>query len=678
MSKTSTTSLPASPARTLRRTIALGGLGAFLAIAGGPSCTEVQSSGHAVTVFTLPPAPSRNPSPDLNSDDYFDQILATDAALPTQACMPGTKPVASKPSSRNPVVSRNWDELLQSIAATEPTPGAQAYELFNPPAAPASVYSVRPTYNKSSNPASAAKPAPAVAQTKPVEHVDPKPVEPATDTTVAATTTTDTKPMPVEPTPEPDHTVAATTTTTAPDTKPQTVEPSTVAVKPTPEPVAQPKPVETTPVAVSKPTPMPQTAARIQLPAAFGLFALAMQFATLATFLATLALAFIFSKSTDRAGVTARSFTLRTRFTLAFGFLATVALFACTYAAASVATMTGVLQIAGCAVGSVVAAVGICFWLIRSTAQPIARINSTIRALATGDMLQKPINSTTRDEFGELARSVDRLSSTMRDALTELAISSTEVSGAANQIVSGVQNMTAAATDVAKQCAEASRAAAEVSRDANDGHGAIKQTAEGISTLGQIASTHAAGMQSIQSHSQQVADLVKVIDDLAERTSLVALNASIEASRSGPASRALGVLADEARQLSEKAQSAAAEAAQTVQSLDAQARAACEKVAGSESQIRQGAAVASKASADYETISSRTFTVAGVVQKAGLAAEGFGNNAAVSAAAAAQLAARSNHMMSVMKRFKLDTAKLNPINNRSSGQPVEQPVPAAV
>jgi methyl-accepting chemotaxis protein len=423
---------------------------------------------------------------------------------------------------------------------------------------------------------------------------------------------------------------------------------------------------------------IPQNTIHIpQMSTGFGLFTLMMRIAALAAFLATGTLAFFFSKTTDRAGVTARSFNLRTRFILAFGGLATISIVACAFASVYVTTTAAAMALAACAAGSLAAAVVVCLWLERATLQPMERINRTVRALATGDLLQKPINSSVRDEFGDLARGVDRLTASMRDALTEIAISSNEITGAATQIAAGVQQMTSSATDVARQCAEASRTAAEVSRDATDGHGAIQQTAEGISALGQIASSHAAGIKSIQSHSQQVADLIKLIDDLAERTNVVALNASVEASRSGPASRTFAMLADEARRLSEQAQSAAAEAAQTVQCLNAETHAACEKVSGSESQLRQGAAVASKARADYETISSRTFTVAGAVQKAGLAAESFGASAAQSEAAATQLANRSSHMLSVMKRFKLDTTKLVPVNNRSSGVVVEQ-VPTAV
>ena len=82
MSKNSTN--PSS--RALRRTIALGGLGAFLAVVGGPSCAEIQSSTPSAS-NPVPKAPSRTAA-DVSSDDYFDQILSIDS--------PAAKPDAVK------------------------------------------------------------------------------------------------------------------------------------------------------------------------------------------------------------------------------------------------------------------------------------------------------------------------------------------------------------------------------------------------------------------------------------------------------------------------------------------------------------------------------------------------------------------------------------------------------
>lgn len=403
--------------------------------------------------------------------------------------------------------------------------------------------------------------------------------------------------------------------------------------------------------------------APVHIPAArpvwVGLLGMTLGLAAFGAGLLTVGLGFAHARTTDRGGNTRRSLTLRARFTLAFGAMATLGLLACALAAGlMVVSVPGAIQIAACAVVSIAAPVGLWLWLHMAIVEPVTRASGAVNSIASGDLLRAPLNSTARDECGELCRGIDRLAATMRDALTEVAISATAVSGAANQIASGSQLMADSVGSVMTQCTDSATSAAEASRAAIEGQSALRKTAEDIQRVHDITGLQTKGTQSIKARADRTARLVQLIEDLADRSHLIALNASVEASRAGTASGPFGQFAEEVRRVAETAQNAVAEVSRTVESLDADVQSVREQASETSIHARHGAEQAKAADEGLARIAGRTEAVAEVTRSAASAAEEAGADAVQSAAIAAQLSSRTNDIMAVVGRFKLGTEKL--------------------
>ncbi|MGO1297377.1 MAG: methyl-accepting chemotaxis protein [Vibrio sp.] len=155
-------------------------------------------------------------------------------------------------------------------------------------------------------------------------------------------------------------------------------------------------------------------------------------------------------------------------------------------------------------------------------------------------------------------RDVDTISASLTtgaDKLNEasqaLTVGSSQQASSVTQIGSSLNEVLAQADDNAKRASKASAVSA-------DAQNAAKVASDEIRQLEQA-------MQEINSSSEAISDILKVINDIASQTNLLALNASIEAARAGEMGRGFAVVADEVRKLAERSTTAASESAQYIQ-----------------------------------------------------------------------------------------------------------------
>lgn len=325
----------------------------------------------------------------------------------------------------------------------------------------------------------------------------------------------------------------------------------------------------------------------------------------------------------------------------------------------NIASMTKSKATLGIAVAiSMIMAIGMGLTMVRSISSAVKRVLSVLQSVAGGDLMQQPINSVAKDELGELARATDKMAASLRDVITEVSISTTEVSSAATEIAASAEEMSASVGEVARQCAQASDNAQTAGKTASEGGEVVRQTVSGMQEIDSAVQASAQAVSSLGERGQQIGKVIAVINDIADQTNLLALNAAIEAARAGEHGRGFAVVADEVRKLAERTTKATEEVAHSIKAIQQETKLAVDRMSSGTEQVKQGVQLANQAGENLEQIVQGSSNVAGMIQNISAAAEEAGAATTQSASAAVELSAKAEQLMSMVQRFKIDTNSL--------------------
>ena len=167
-------------------------------------------------------------------------------------------------------------------------------------------------------------------------------------------------------------------------------------------------------------------------------------------------------------------------------------------------------------------------------------------------------------EFRSIEESIDILTSNLSSTINSICQAQTQVSGNAEHLSSGAQNLAQGATEQDSAVEELyatldtlSRSAAENVKTAATAQDNARQTGEQVTISGQQMEQMVAAMKDITEASQQIEKIIATIEDIAFQTNILALNAAVEAARAGAAGKGFAVVADEVRNLASKSDEAA-------------------------------------------------------------------------------------------------------------------------
>lgn len=230
-------------------------------------------------------------------------------------------------------------------------------------------------------------------------------------------------------------------------------------------------------------------------------------------------------------------------------------------------------------------------YLARQISRRALHTAKLIETVAAGD-LTRELEVGRADELGDMAIALNRMISSLRQALGSFGVQAQQLSATSTKLSSVSGEMAASARDTALQAALASGAAGAVStnvRDAATGVGEISSTiadiARSASEAAGIASS-AVGLSQragesiakLAQSSQEIGEFVAVINSIADQTNLLALNATIEAARAGEAGKGFAVVAGEVKELAHSTAQATRDIAQRVEGIRADTRAATEVI----------------------------------------------------------------------------------------------------
>ncbi len=334
-------------------------------------------------------------------------------------------------------------------------------------------------------------------------------------------------------------------------------------------------------------------------------------------------------------------------------------------------------------------------YIARNITGRVSQMVAMIEAIAGDDLSREDMQIRNRDEIGtagtllnsmknNLKTIVQSIASTaehVASASEEISASATEMASGSetqkdqvHQVATAMQEMSATVHEVSENCNKAAESAHKASETAREGGAIVGDTLTLMHSIADSVRETAKSVQQLGSRSDQIGKIVGVIDDIADQTNLLALNAAIEAARAGEQGRGFAVVADEVRKLAERTTKATKEIAEMIQSVQAETRGAVEKMQSGTQQVEKGVEVTAKAGGSLKQIigqaehvgemvthiataaneqSSTTETVnANMDQISKLVAEAA-EGAQQSAKACEQLSSLAFELQNLVSRFKL-------------------------
>ena len=227
--------------------------------------------------------------------------------------------------------------------------------------------------------------------------------------------------------------------------------------------------------------------------------------------------------------------------------------------------------------------------LLRYLMQPMNRLNDAIKDIAQGEGdLTRRLTVENDDEFGDLSHSFNIFIEKIQHSIEQVKESTEQLDTAIESLVSqthsslsmyddqskrtdsvaaAINQFSATSMDISNNAESASQLAKNADEHSTQNQEALSHS---VTTIHQLSANMEKAQQTINSlntHTASIGQVLEVIKGVSEQTNLLALNAAIEAARAGEAGRGFAVVADEVRQLAHRTQQSTQEIEDTVSQL---------------------------------------------------------------------------------------------------------------
>ncbi|SLN77981.1 methyl-accepting chemotaxis protein [Roseisalinus antarcticus] len=235
----------------------------------------------------------------------------------------------------------------------------------------------------------------------------------------------------------------------------------------------------------------------------------------------------------------------------------------------------------------------------------VDRLRRGLGALADGDLTHR-IRTAFASDYEELRTDFNRASQTLNDTVTNVHASASniragaeDISRASDDLSRRTENQAATLEETAAATDELTQSVKSAADGAREVEGIVTDAKTHAEQSGAVVQSAVSAMTEIEKSSEQISQIIGVIDDIAFQTNLLALNAGVEAARAGEAGKGFAVVASEVRALAQRSSDAAKE----IKSL----------ISGSSLQVEEGVTLVGKAGEALSSIVERVSHISELV-----------------------------------------------------------------